>query len=62
MLISGEAILELLKAIETLEKLVPEEEKSEFAKKKQEWEALKKAAWAEYKARERSRQRDGKEL
>ncbi len=53
MFISGEAILEMLKAIETLEKLVPEEEKSEFAKKKQEWESLKKAAWAEYKARDK---------
>ena len=36
-----------------LEKLIPREEAGEYAVKKREWEALKKACWAEYRSRER---------
>lgn len=53
MFISGEAVLEILKILESLESLIPAEKKSEYSLKKREWEALKQRAWAEYKARER---------
>ncbi len=55
MIVSGEAILEILKMLESLENLIPAEKKSEYSVKKREWEALKQRAWAEYKARERGR-------
>ena len=47
-------LLHMISALDTLEKLLPVEEAGEYAVKKREWEALKKACWAEYRARERT--------
>ena len=47
-------LLHMISALDTLEKLIPAEETGEYAVKMKEWDALKKACWAEYKARERS--------
>ena len=44
MFVSGEAILEILKMLESLESLIPSEKKSEYSAKKKEWEALKQRA------------------
>ena len=48
-------LLQMISALDTLEKLIPGEEAGEYAAKKMEWEALKKACWAEYRAREKGR-------
>lgn len=48
--------LQMISALDTLEKLLPAEEAGEYAVKKREWEALKKACWAEYRAREKGRE------
>ncbi len=47
-------LLHMISALDTLEKLIPAEATGEYEVKKREWEALKKACWAEYRARERS--------
>lgn len=47
----------MIPALDTLEKLIPAEAAGEYEAKKKEWEALKKACWVEYKARERSHDR-----
>ena len=52
-LIDASMLLHMISALDTLEKLLPAEEAGEYAVKKREWEALKKACWAEYRARER---------
>ena len=57
-MIDGSMLLQMIHALDTLEKLVPGEAAGEFAAKKKEWESLKKACWAEYRARERSRDRE----
>ena len=54
-MIDASMLLHMISALDTLEKLIPGEEAGEYAVKKREWEALKKACWAEYRARERSR-------
>ena len=56
-MIDGSMLQQMISALDTLEKLIPGEEAGEYAVKKQEWEALKKACWVEYRARERSRDR-----
>ena len=48
-------LLQMISALDTLEKLVPGEESGEHATKKKEWDSLKKACWAEYRAKERRR-------
>ena len=53
-MIDASMLLQMIHALDTLEKLVPGEEAGEFAARKREWESLKKACWAEYRARERS--------
>ena len=53
-MIDTSMLLQMISALDTLEKLIPGEEAGEYAVKKKEWEALKKACWAEYRARERS--------
>ena len=53
-MIDASMLLHMISALDTLEKLLPVEESGEFAVKKREWEVLKKACWAEYRARERS--------
>ncbi|MHB1285550.1 MAG: hypothetical protein ACYCYP_03145 [Leptospirales bacterium] len=52
-MIDTSMLLHMISALDTLEKLIPGEEAGEYAVKKREWEALKKACWAEYRARER---------
>ena len=56
-MIDASMLLHMISALDTLEKLIPEEEAGEYAAKKKEWEAIKKACWAEYRDRERSRDR-----
>jgi hypothetical protein len=46
-------LLHMISALDTLEKLIPAEEAGEYAVKKREWEALKKACWAECRAKDR---------
>lgn len=53
-MIDASMLLHMISALDTLEKLIPAEEAGEFAVKRKEWKSLKKACWAEYKARERS--------
>ena len=53
-MIDASMLLHMISALDTLEKLIPGEESGEYAAKKMEWEALKKACWAEYRAMERS--------
>ena len=53
-MIDASMLLQMIDALDTLQKLVPGEEAGKFAAKKKEWESLKKACWAEYRARERS--------
>ena len=53
-MIDASMLLHMISALDTLEKLIPAEESGEYAIKKREWEALKKACWAEYRARERT--------
>ena len=53
-MIDASMLLQMIHALDTLEKLVPVEDAGEFAARKREWESLKKACWAEYRARERS--------
>ncbi len=50
-------LLHMISPLDTLEKLLPGEEAGECAVKKREWEALKKACWAEHWAKEKSRDR-----
>ena len=57
-MIDASMLLQMIHALDTLEKLIPGEEAGEFAAKKKEWESLKKACWTEYRARERSRDRE----
>jgi hypothetical protein len=52
-MIDASMLLHMISALDTLEKLIPGEEAGEYAVKKMEWEALKKACWAEYRARDR---------
>ena len=56
-MIDTSMLLHMISALDTLEKLIPAEEAGEYAVKKREWEALKKACWVEYRAREKSRER-----
>lgn len=56
-MIDASMLLHMISALDTLEKLIPGEEAGEYAAKKMEWKALKKACWAEYRAREKSRDR-----
>ena len=53
-MVNTSMLLQMISALDTLEKLIPGEEAGEYAVKKKEWEALKKACWAEYRAMERS--------
>ena len=53
-------LLQMISALDTLEKLIPAEAAGEYETKKREWEALKKSCWAEYRAKER--RRDGMEM
>ena len=52
-MIDASMLLHMISALDTLEKILPAEGSGEYAAKKREWEALKKACWAEYRARER---------
>ncbi|EIJ74993.1 MAG: hypothetical protein C75L2_00370008 [Leptospirillum sp. Group II 'C75'] len=52
-MIDASMLLHMISALDTLEKLIPGDDAGEYAVKKREWEALKKACWAEYRARER---------
>jgi len=52
-MIDTSMLLQMISALDTLEKLIPGEEAGEYAVKKREWEALKKACWAEYRGRSR---------
>ena len=52
-MIDASMLLHMISALDTLEKLIPAEDAGEYAVKKREWESLKKAYWAEYRARER---------
>ncbi|MEC4682538.1 MAG: hypothetical protein VST70_02500 [Nitrospirota bacterium] len=52
-MIDASMLLHMISALDTLEKLLPAEEAGEYAVKKREWEVLKKACWAEYRAREK---------
>ena len=52
-MVNTSMLLQMISALDTLEKLIPGEEAGEYAAKKKEWDALKKACWAEYRARER---------
>ena len=52
-MIDASMLLHMISALDTLEKLIPGEESGEYAAKKMEWKALKKACWAEYRSRER---------
>ena len=54
-MIDSKMLLQMISALDTLEKLVPGEESGEHATKKKEWDSLKKACWAEYRAKERRR-------
>ncbi|MHB1758364.1 MAG: hypothetical protein ACYCT9_12810 [Leptospirillum sp.] len=54
-MIDSKMLLQMISALDSLEKLVPGEEGGEYAAKKREWEALKKACWAEYRAKEKNR-------
>ncbi len=56
-MIDTSMLLHMISALDTLEKLLPGEEAGEYAVKKREWEALKKACWAEHWAKEKSRDR-----
>ena len=56
-MIDSKMLLQMISALDTLEKLVPGEESGEHAAKKKEWDSLKKACWAEYRAKEKSRDR-----
>lgn len=56
-MIDSKMLLQMISALDTLEKLIPGEETGEYAVKKREWEALKKACWAEYRVMEKSRDR-----
>ncbi len=56
-MIDTSMLLHMISALDTLEKLIPGEDGGEYAVKKREWEALKKACWDEYRAREKSRDR-----
>ena len=51
-MIDASMLLHMISALDTLEKLIPGEEAGESGVKKREWEALKKACWAEYRGRE----------
>jgi len=51
-MIDTSMLLHMISALDTLEKLLPAEESGDYAIKKLEWEALKKACWAEVRARE----------
>lgn len=52
-MVNTSMLLQMISALDTLEKLIPGEEAGEYAAKKKEWDALKKACWAEYRAREK---------
>ncbi|MHB1285894.1 MAG: hypothetical protein ACYCYP_04900 [Leptospirales bacterium] len=54
-MIDSKMLLQMISALDTLEKLIPSEEAGEYAAKKREWDSLKKACWAEYRAKERRR-------
>ena len=56
-MIDSKMLLQMISALDTLEKIVPGEESGEYAAKKKEWDSLKKACWSEYRAREKSRDR-----
>ena len=56
-MIDSKMLLQMISALDTLEKLVPGEEGAEHATKKKEWDSLKKACWSEYRAKEKSRDR-----
>jgi hypothetical protein len=52
-MIDASMLLHMISALDTVEKLLPAEEAGEYVAKKREWEALKKACWAEYRAKEK---------
>ena len=52
-MIDASMLLHMISALDTLEKLIPAEAAGEYETKKREWESLKKACWAEVRARER---------
>ena len=52
-MIDASMLLHMISALDTLEKLIPAEAAGEYEMKKREWESLKKACWAEVRARER---------
>ncbi|MHB1757270.1 MAG: hypothetical protein ACYCT9_07120 [Leptospirillum sp.] len=56
-MIDSNMLLQMISALDTLEKLVPGEEGGEYAVKKREWEALKKACWTEHRSRGKGRDR-----
>ena len=54
-MVNTSMLLQMISALDTLEKLIPGEEAGECSVKKKEWESLKKACWAEYRAKEKGR-------
>ena len=56
-MIDSKTLLQMISALDTLEKLVLGEESGEHTEKKKEWDSLKKACWSEYRAKEKSRER-----
>ena len=56
-MIDSKMLLQMISALDTLEKLIPGEEAGEYVVKKREWEALKKACWSEYRGKERRREK-----
>ena len=53
-MIDSKMLLQMISALDTLEKLVPGEESGEHAAKKKEWDSLKKACWSEHRSKEKS--------
>lgn len=52
-MIDSKMLLQMISALDTLEKLIPGEEGGEYAAKKKEWYSLKKDCWSEHRAKER---------
>ena len=58
-MVNTSILLQMISALDTLEKLIPAEEAGEYAVKKKEWDALKKECWDEYRAKEKSSRKRG---
>ena len=61
-MVNTSILLQMISALDTLEKLIPAEEAGEYAVKKKEWDALKKECWDEYRAKEKSSRERGMEM